>query len=129
VDDYKRDHPGHTVPGWMKKGYIEYLEKKLPAFKADYEFSRQPLAARLQTFKPITNSRYSEQWGQLLKLASERASTLEKAGITKTGIADQWTNYDLPVVKEWINGLPIGFRRELARWQKNHPQFLEGLVR
>lgn len=111
---------GAKLPSGTKTQYEDYLASKSPEFKAALAQDRLPLAKRMLTYKPITQSAYSDNWKTLLGAASSRYDQLSKSYLKANGSPNQslihqtWKDHDVPLLAQYVKDeLPATFMSEL----------------
>jgi hypothetical protein len=116
--------PGEHLPPKTEAYYASVIAKKVPGFRQDYEYSKRPLAQRLQLLPNVAPPDNKELWNQLLTAASQRYSQMKQAGWDAAGIASYWQHTDAPQVEEWLKTHPT-FQKEVHAMGTN---FVYGLA-
>jgi hypothetical protein len=119
---------GRNLPNGMRAFYEKTIAARDPAFAKDLKFAQQPLAFRLQTFKPVQQSNWPGEWDTLLSTATDRYQQLIHAGYPPSVAAEQWRRNDAPNMRTWLQSQPPGFQTEVARYDGSTKNFIEGLL-
>jgi hypothetical protein len=110
---------GSRMPKEYKVTLAKYLDKYYPGFYRDFLNAQQPLFYRLQLTDVVKDSRFKEQWRDLLKIARGTYSYIASGNYSKTAVKAQWRTYvQSPAFLVWLDSEP-GFKKELADYGPN----------
>lgn len=118
---------GESFPSGYRRVLAQYVQKyyDAPGLVKDFDFARQPLYARFQTFKPIQKSPNADKWHQILGAAQTYSKYLKVDGYDKSQVRQMWRDYVANTVQPWIDD-DKGFAAEVKSYGKNVMERLIG---
>lgn len=102
----------------------KHVDKTSPGFYRDWLFGQEPLARRLQQFRPVQQSKNKADWDYVLGQAVRAASFLKRDGYKAATVRDDWKRFVQSDLTGWLDSRPQ-FKAELSMYGDN---VLEGLI-